>query len=111
MKNRILVLALTVFFAVNLWGCGQPKAESSKAAIDKAKAMETIEEKTKYLISQAEAFYNSKQFQEAMDTAQYVLRHVDKDSQKAASLLEKAKQDLLSAGRQALDDAKKNFGF
>ena len=113
MKKVLLVtLVLGLFSGLLLVGCAQEKAESSKEAIATAKAMETAEQKAAYLIQQAKAFYNSKDFQEAVNTAQYILRSVDKDSQAAKDLLQKAKDALASAAKAAVEDAKKKLpGF
>jgi outer membrane PBP1 activator LpoA protein len=102
-----LVVSLLLSFVVA--GCGTQKAESSRAAIDTAKAMQTVQEKADYLVSQAKAFYNSKDFQGAVDIAQHVLRYLDKDSQAAKDLLEKAKQQLTAQAQGMLDQAKKDF--
>lgn len=104
----IFILSLTLLLA----GCGQNKAASSKEAIDTAKSMETVEQKADYLIKQAKASYNSKEFQEAVDISQYILRYVDKDSQEAKNLLEKAKEALAQAVKGAVEDVKKTLpGF
>jgi alkyl sulfatase BDS1-like metallo-beta-lactamase superfamily hydrolase len=91
-------------------GCGAQKAESSRAAIDTAKAMQTVGEKTNYLVSQAKAFYNSKDFQSAVDIAQHILVYLDKDSQAAKDLLAKAKNQLQAQAKGMLDQAKKDLG-
>jgi len=90
-------------------GCGAQKAESGTAAIAATKTMQTIPEKTDYLVSQAKAFYNSKDFQGAVDIAQYILRYLDKDSTAAKDLLAKAKEQLTAQAQGMLDQAKKNF--
>ena len=95
-----------------LAGCAQEKAASSKEAIEVAKEMETTEQKVDSLLKQANAFYNSKEFQEAVNTAQYILRYLDKDSQQAKDLLQKAKEALASAAKGAVEDVKQKFeGF
>ncbi len=99
----ILVLGLIVA------GCGAKKAESSKAAIDQAKTMETVEQKVDYLVGQAKAFYNSKEFQGAIDIAQYILSYLDKDSQQAKDLLNKAKEALQAQAQKLAEDAKKGL--
>jgi len=112
MKNLIvLTLVVAVSLSLTLTGCGAKKAESSKEAITQAKAMETTEEKAAYLISQAKAFYNSKEFQGSVDIAQYVLRYVDRDSEAARDLLDKAKDALAEEMKKAASEAKTNFGF
>ena len=110
-KILIVVLALGLMFNFIFVGCGQKTVESVKQAIEIAKTLKTAEEKAKYLIAQAEAFYNSKRFQDAIDIAQYILRYVDKDSQEAKNLLEKAKDALASAATQKVEDVKKSFGI
>ena len=52
---------LTSIFVV--YGCTK-KAASSQEAIESAKALPTMEQKWKYLVNQAEAFYNSKEYKE-----------------------------------------------
>nr|MBP7088304.1 hypothetical protein [Candidatus Omnitrophota bacterium] len=91
-------------------GCGPKKAGSSDDAITLAKAMETAEEKADYLITQAKAFYNSKEFQQSIDIAQYILQYVDKNSQDAKNLLEKAKEALKQKAQEAVTDVKSKIG-
>jgi hypothetical protein len=107
--RKMFVIMLALVLVVS--GCGTQKAESGKAAIQTAKTMETAQEKTDYLVSQAKAFYNSKEFQDAVDTAQYVLRYLDRDSQEARDMLKKAKDALIAQTRGAAKDAKKKLGF
>jgi len=111
--TRLMCFMLACFIAMTfvLVGCGPQKEESSAAAITAAKAMETAQEKVNYLMGQAKAFYNSKDFQGTVDIAQYVLRYLDKDSQAAKTLLEKAKEALASAAKAAASDVKKKMGF
>jgi len=111
-KVLFSVVALGLVFGLVLAGCGPKKTTSSNEAIETAKSMETLEEKANYLIGQAKALYNSKEFQEAVDIAQYILRYLDKDSLKAKDLLEKAKNALVSQAQGAVEDVKKKLpGF
>lgn len=88
-------------------GCAQkPQSASSKEAINKAAALETVQQKADFLIGEAQAFYNSEKFQDAVDLAQYVLNTLDKDSQAAKDLVEKAKQALAQAVESAASDLK-----
>ncbi|MBN2484032.1 MAG: hypothetical protein JXD21_07530 [Candidatus Omnitrophica bacterium] len=102
MKKLVVFLLALVVIA----GCTGQKAESSKAAIEMSKAMDTVKAKTDYLITQAKAFYNSKDFQQAINIAQYVIQNVDKDSQAAKDLLEKAKAKLQEMAQGAMGDMK-----
>jgi len=104
-KFVVFLLSLAV-----IAGCSGQKAESSKAAIEMAKTMETVKAQTDYLISQAKAFYNSKDFQQAVDTAQYVLQNLDKDNQTAKDLIEKAKAKLKEMAQSAVSDMKGKMG-
>ena len=110
--NKLLVVMFAGCLVVGLilTGCGEKKVASSKEAIQTAKAMETTQEKVDYLIGQAKAFYNSKEFQGAVDITQYILRYLDKDSQAARDLLDKAKSQLTAAAKGAVEDVKKGFG-
>ena len=109
-KLFVMVLAGCLILSVSLVGCGQKKTASSNEAIQVAKSMETTKEKVDYLIGQAKAFYSSKGFQEAVDITQYVLRYLDKDSQAAKDLLEKAKNQLTAAAKGVVEDIKKGLG-
>jgi hypothetical protein len=109
MKKTYILVVACIMLSFVLAGCGAQKAESSRAAIDATKAMQTVQEKTDYLVSQAKAFYNSKDFQGAVDIAQHILRYLDKDSQAAKDLLEKAKAQLQAQAQGMLDQAKKDF--
>ena len=98
----ILVVAFVLGFVA--LGCGPKKAGSSQEAIETSKTMQTVQEKADYLVGQAKAFYNSKDFQGVVDTAQYILTYLDKNSEEAKSLLEKAKGQLKEAAGKALGD-------
>jgi hypothetical protein len=108
-RTMIAVVVTCIVGSLVLVGCGPAKVESSQAAIQKANTMQTVQEKTDYLIGQAKVFYNSQDFQGAIDIAQNVLRYLDKDSQEALSLIEKAKADLTAQAKKAAEDLKKGF--
>ena len=105
-KSMSFVIVLFVALSMVMAGCGPKKEASSSAAIEKSKSLQTTEEKVDYLIKQAEAFYNSEDFQSAVDIAQHILSALDKDSAKAKELIEKAKEQLKGAAKDAL----KNIG-
>jgi len=111
-KIPVLLLVLSLVFGVSMISCGPKRANSSKDAITIAKAIENVKEKSDYLVSQANAFYNSKEFQQAIDISQYVLRYVDKNSQETKNILEKAKEALAKQLQEIAADAKKKIsGF
>ncbi|MBP7216222.1 MAG: hypothetical protein KBA46_02945 [Candidatus Omnitrophica bacterium] len=112
MKTLVIVLSIVSFaVGVGLVGCGPKKAASSREAIETSKAMQTVQEQANYLIGQAKAFYNSKDFQEAITIAQHVLSVVDKDSQEAKTLIEKAKAELEALARKKADELKNKLGI
>ena len=94
-------MVLIVLSAVILAGCSQPpKAANSEQAIQQASNMPTNEGRINYLISEANAFIDSKKFDEAINIAQYVLAYLDKQSQEAQSILEKAKTELAALAKE-----------
>ena len=111
MQKRIVVLtSICLLASLVIIGCGTKKAESGKAAIDVSKGMATAEEKVDYLMAQAQAFYKSKEFQDAIDITQYVLRYLDRESVEAANLFKQAKKDLAAQAQGTLDSLKKGLG-
>lgn len=110
-KFASLTIVICLGFGLLLAGCGAQKAGSSTEAIDYAKTLATVQEQTNYLVGQAKAFYASKEFQNAVDTAQYILRYLDKDNTQAQSLLTEAKDSIAAQLKQKAEEAKKNFGF
>lgn len=105
-----LVLVLCLFGSLVLAGCGAKKAASGNEAIEVSKTLQTVQQKTDYLIGQAKAFYNSKDFQQAVNIAQYILSYVDKNSTEAQSLLEKAKAQLAALAQQKAQELTNKLG-
>jgi hypothetical protein len=106
-KSLLSIMALCLAVSIALVGCGAPKADSSRDAINNAKTMKTVEEQTQYLVGQAKAFINTDEFQNAIDVLQYVLSSLDRDNPEAKALLQKAKDELAAQAKSAA----KNFGF
>ena len=108
MKRITTVLvAVSFVFAVGIMGCSQkPQSANSSEAIEQAKTLQSVEEQAKFLGKEANAFINSEQFDEAIKTAKYVLSKLDKESQEAKSLIERAKQELETMAREKAEEAK-----
>ena len=104
MKIFLLITVVCLVLVWGLTGCGK-KAASGSEAIEASKTMQTVEQKVSYLVGQAQTLYNSKEFQEAVNLAQYVLTYLDKESQQAKDLLEKAKQALVAKAKEAVGSA------
>jgi len=109
--GRTLAVIMVCIFALScIWACGPKKVASSNAAIEASKVIKDAKEKADYLISQAKAFYNSKQFEETIKIAQYVLSYVDNNSEQAKSLVEKAKAQLQAMAEQKVNELKGKLG-
>lgn len=90
----------------------QPAAATARESIALAQTIKTVAEKKDYLISQAETFYKSKQFEQVAEVGQYILQYVDKDSVKAKDLIEKAKAQLQAQAKNAVNGVKQTLdGF
>jgi hypothetical protein len=95
MKQNLIILNLVVVCAVALFGCAKkPTAANSSDAINQSQNLQTAEEKANYLVDQARGFITTKQYDEAMKTAQYVLSNVKQDSQEARNVLQKAADEM-----------------
>lgn len=112
MKRFLVILAVFCFvtnFAIV--GCAPKKAETSLEAINTSKTMQTAEKKTNYLLSQAQAFLDSGKLRDAINTSQYVIRDLDKNSSEAQRILRKSQDamavQLQKAAREAREAAKK----
>jgi hypothetical protein len=109
-KNVCVILVTAMVSGLFLFGCAQQKEASSSTAIEKSKTMATVQQKENYLIEQAKVFYNSKEFQDTINTAQYVLSSLDKNSKDAKDILEKAKASLAAAAQKAAGNVKQSLG-
>ena len=109
-KNVVLAIVAVLCVGVALIGCGAKKEASGSAAIQKSQAMATVQQKVDYLAGQAKAFINSKDYDQAVSVAQYILTNLDSNSKEARSLLEKAKSELTAQAKAKLEDVKKQFG-
>jgi len=61
-KRHFYIIGICLVVGLVAAGCGAQQASSGKNAITVAKALETTQEKTDYLVSQAKTFYSSKEF-------------------------------------------------
>lgn len=109
-KYAVAVMVSVLCLSIALIGCGAKKEVSSQQAIEKSKAMQTVEQKVNYLIGQTKAFMSSKEFDQAVATANYILRNLNANSQEAKNLLEKAKNAIAAQAKSAAADVKKQFG-
>lgn len=109
-KTVFLVLVISFALSLSAVGCGQKSTGSSTEAIQSVQTMQTTQEKVTSLISQANALYNSKQFQQAIDIAKYILTTLDSNSQPAKDLLTKATEALKAQAGKVVEDVKGTLG-
>jgi hypothetical protein len=107
--RTLIIITLCLFIGFAAVGCGEKKAESSQAAINQAQSMQSVDEKVSYLMGQAQAFYNSDDFQNAIEVAQYVLNKLDKNNPQAKDLLTQAKEALKAQASKALGNVSDNL--
>ena len=112
-KFLVLVMVACVGMVLVFSGCAK-KAATSNDAISQADAFNTVNEKVKYLVSQANAFVSSKQYDQAISVAQYILSDLDKSSAEAKGILQKATEQLKAEATKALgtvqSDVKSKLG-
>lgn len=107
MKHLSWGLFVACVIAIGASGCQPaPQAATSQEVVQAAQAKATPQEKADFLVAQANAFLNSKNYDEAIKTAQYVLGNVDKNSTQARSVVEKATAELEKVARQKLEEMK-----
>lgn len=105
----VIGLFMAVLFVLGSFvsGCSQAsKSANSQEAIQVSKNYKTVEEQVNYLVTQANQFINSQKFDEAVNTAKYILSDLDKNSAAAQGILEKAKNELAKQASGALDSLK-----
>ncbi len=105
---------LTLFFSFSfmitlLQGCSQQKAASSQDAIQQSQNIKTLDEQVKYLVSQANTFVNSKNFEEGIKISQHILQNLDSNSSEAKTILEKAKAELKKLAEQKVAEVKSDL--
>lgn len=111
MKKFYSVFLAVIFLTVSFAGCAQqPKAANSQEAIAQSKSLATVDEQVKYLVGQANAFVSSKNYEQAVQTAQYVLSSLDANSQEAKSILDKAAAEIKKLAEQKAEELKKSLG-
>ena len=92
-KFWISMLILNLALGIGAIGCVK-KAASVEDAILQSRHLKSTSEQAKYLVKQSQAFLNSKEFNNAFATAQYVLLNLDKSSTEAKTVVEKARTEL-----------------
>ncbi len=106
MKKIHLYVVLCLLVAFVAIGCAQkPESADSQQAISNAQKLQDVKAQADYLIKEANAFLNSQQFDQAVNTAKYVLANLDKESQQAKSIIEQAQAKLAALAQQKVDEA------
>ncbi len=108
-KYYFFILSFLVILSSVVVGCGPKKASSVNDAIRHSETMNSVQAKEKYLVGQAKAFYNAKDYDGAMNIAQNVIRKLNSDSQEAKKVIEDAKKELIAKSQKATEDLKKKL--
>lgn len=108
-RTAAIFIVVSLIGGLTVFGCAK-RAANSQEAISNAKSMKTVEEQVNYLVGQANGFVNSKNFDEAINTAKYVLANLDSNSQAAQNIVTKATEEMKKAAMGAVDDMKKKLG-
>lgn len=108
MRKSIAVLTVACLaLSLGLVGCAQQaKSANSSEAIESAKAMDSVESQIQFLVSEANGFINSEKFDEAIQTAKYILSNLDQNSEDARSLIEKAQAEIKAMAQQKAEELK-----
>lgn len=109
MKINAFPVFLVVAVVVVMTGCGQaqkPQAANSAQAIQQTQSMPDVQAKVQYLVKEANAFLSSQKFDDAVNTAKYILSNLDKNSADAKSILEKAQAELKKLAEQKVNEVK-----
>ncbi len=104
---RLTILLVMLYVTAFVAGCSkpQPTAATSSEAISQSESLQTADAKARYLVDQANAFIAGKQYNDAMQTAQYVLSNVKADSEEAKAALEKAASKLKDSAQEMASTA------
>ena len=109
-KIKLLCLGAALVFSLSAGGCVPKSAASAQEAIEQSKSKGSVQQQVDYLTGQANAFINNKNYDQAMAVANHILSDLDKNSDAARKILEKAKEDMHKAAQGAVDEMKKSFG-
>jgi len=107
-KAMFVLLIFAAAVSCATMGCTR-KAASSAEAIRQSETMQTAGQKADYLIGQANAFLSSRDYSEAIKTAQYVLSNLDQNSKEAKAILDKARNKLSEQVNSMMEDVKKSM--
>jgi hypothetical protein len=109
MNKTFLSLFVVLAACVVVSGCAK-KAANSQEAIENSKSKATVQEQVDYLAGQAKSFVNSKNYDQAVSVANYILANLDQNSQQAKDILDQAKAEMQKTAQKALDDMKNKLG-
>ena len=109
MKNFKLLL-VGALVLVSTYGCAQKQSANAQEAIRQSKMQASVQDQVDYLAGQAKAFINSKNFDQAITVANYILSSLDQNSQAAKDILGQAKTEMQKVARTAMSDMRNKLG-
>lgn len=106
--SKLLSVLSVAMLALNLVACGsQPKSANSKEAIDHAMSLQSAQEQANYILGEAKAFVNNKQYDEAVKSAQYVANNYQDRAQEAQKIIEEAQAKLVKMAEEGKKEVEK----
>ncbi len=104
--NKIVLGVMAAVLAVGVVGCAQkPQSANADEAIKYADQLADVQAKVAYLVKEANAFLSSKNYDQAVSTAKYVLGKLDSNSAEAKGVLTKAEEEIKKLAAQKIDAA------
>ena len=110
-KNFFLVVGLVPFILMS--GCAKEKLKPSanaQEAINRSKMQDSVQHQVNYLIEEGQDFVYSKNYNQAMMVAKYILASLDANSQEAKDIFDQAKAEMQKAAQTAKTEMKNKLG-
>ncbi|MCR4337847.1 MAG: hypothetical protein NUV91_08605 [Candidatus Omnitrophica bacterium] len=105
--KKVMVAAVGLILSVTLFSCGPKPAANSQEAIATSKTKGSVEQQAEYLVGQAKNFLRKENYDEAIQTANYVLINIDQTSAEAQAVIAQAQQELQKVAQKKMDELQK----
>jgi len=108
--KKIFAMLLVCAAVLTFTSCDKEgNVADSAEAIEISKTIEMTQGKVDYLMKQADYMYKSGDFQEVVNVTQYILTHIDSNSEEASKLLDKAKAEILKKVEEGLEKVSTDY--
>ena len=97
MRKAVIVTMVVLFLVLSLVSdVFAARAKAYKDVLKEVEKKRRVTDKRSYLLDQAEASYDAKEYLDSSNIAQYILRYVDPESEEAMTMMKKANSALSS---------------